>query len=360
VSALAGWWSLGAGDPAAEVSRLLGLQRAQGPDGAEQAAEGPVALGRALRWRVPEDAHDAGPVQLRGGKGWVVADARLDNRAELEGWMRIDPVRAQRMSDAAILATGIERWGESAVERIVGDYAFAWWDAPGERLVLGRDFLGTRPLMLVRGQGHAAFASVLEGGEAVPPGHVVTVTANGASMRRWWRPQARALGLAGVAEHAEALEQRIEVAVRSRLRGAGDAVAVIDTGDPASAAVIAAARGLMPADRLKVIGPDDDGIEFDVVLAPRLGALTIGYAGTEHLPPALAKPPLLGVAHLLPGVASRARAARLAAFEGLDLAESMAPGEGPDVRDPTADRRLVEFCLSVPEKIWAKGLAKAR
>lgn len=359
MTALAAYWGFAGGDSASEVARLMRAQAGHGPDGSAQASLGTAALGRGLRWTLPEDANDHGPVTLREGKGLVVADVRLDNRAELEGMMLIDPPRARAMSDAAVLAMAIERWGESAVDRILGDYAFIWWDHAEQRLVLARDFLGTRPLFMARGDGFVAAGSALEGGERVPAGHILTVTANAAALRRWWRPAPRALGLLGDDDHAEALHAQLDAAVRRRLRGAGDAVAVLDTGDLAGRAVQDAAARHMPAGKVVSLAPgSDDRLGYDVMLAPRLGALTIGYSGTEYLPPQFARPPLIAAAHLVPGLASKSRQQRIAALSALDLADSMEAGEGPDLRDPTADRWLIEFCLSVPERQWLRGLGR--
>lgn len=338
---------------------MLAAQAARGPDGGTQLTHGAAALGRGLRWTLPEDAHDKGPITLRDGKGVLIADIRIDNRVQLEGFVRIDPPRARTMSDAMVLAAAIERWGESAVERVVGDYAFIWWDPANARMVLARDFLGTRPLEVARGNGFVAAGSRIEGGERVPAGHVLTVNRDGGALRRWWRPEPKALGLVNDAEYAAGLQEQLDLAVRSRLRGAGDAVALLDGGDPASAAIAASARPLLPGGvrSFGAAGESDEWIGFEVALAPRLGALTIGYGGTEHLPPQLARPPLSAFAHWVPGVARRVREARIAQLMALDLADSMDSGDGPDLRDPTADWRLVEYCLSVPDRLWARGLA---
>lgn len=359
MTALAAVWSFGAGDPASEVAQMLAGQAARGPDGAAQLSHGQATLGRALRWTLPEDAHDKGPILLRDGKGVLIADVRIDNRVQLEGFVRVDPPRARTMSDAELVGAAIARWGESAVDKIVGDYAFIWWDPANARMVLARDFLGTRPLEVARGQGFVAAGSRIEGGDRVPPGHVLMLTHDGGALRRWWRPTSKALGFANEAEYAAALQEQLDLAVRSRLRGAGDAVALLDTGDPAGAAIAASARPLLPGGvrSFRTADESPDWIGFEVALAPRLGALTIGYTGTEHLPPQLAKPPLAGFAHLIPGVTKRVREARIAQMTALDLADSMDGGDGPDLRDPTADWRLTEFCLSVPDRIWAKGLA---
>jgi hypothetical protein len=56
-------------------------------------------------------------------------------------------------------------------------------------------------------------------------------------------------------------------------------------------------------------------------------------------------------------VASRAVAARLDAIAATDFADALEGPAGVDMRDPTADRGLVEYCISIPERRWLKGLA---
>lgn len=350
MSTLAGYW--GASDAAREVAALLA---AQGTDSAAQARFGPLAMGRALRATLPEDAHDTGVVTLREGKGALVADVRLDNRPSLEGQMRIDPPLARTMSDTQVLALAIERWGESAVDRVIGDYAFAWWDAREQRLVLARDFLGARPLAFRRGEGSVAFGSRLDGGERVPPGHMLVLGDNGAALRRWWRPEPRELGLARDEEYAEALQEQLDAAVRARLRSTGG-VGVLANGSLADAAVAGAAARLMTPARPVACASAEDaaGQGLSVLLAARLGAMTIGYAGAEQLQGALGT-----VAPLVPGLLKRAWQARRDGFAALDLAEIAedAPA-GLDVRDPSIDRRVVEFCISVPERQFLRGLGR--
>src|SRR5262249_14209706 len=135
------------------------------------------------------------------------------------------PVQWRGLCDAAILLAAIERWDESRLEHLVGDYAFAAWDALRRRLLLARDPLGQRPLHYHRGNKFFAFASMPKGLHALPevpyapneesvaeflvmapetgsqsfflgiervePGHRVTVTADGFAARRHWEPMRR-------------------------------------------------------------------------------------------------------------------------------------------------------------------------
>src|SRR5579859_2829773 len=163
MSALAGVWRLdGAPGAGAACARMLAALTPYGPDAGDQWADGDIALGRRLFRTLPEDRHDTGPVALGGG-GWLVADARLDNRPDLERRLAIAPDRARMLADPALLALAWARWGEACLGGLVGDYAVAVWDARRGRLALARDPFGHRPLNYHRARGLFAFASMPAG-----------------------------------------------------------------------------------------------------------------------------------------------------------------------------------------------------
>jgi asparagine synthase (glutamine-hydrolysing) len=282
VTAIAGLWSFG-GRPGADrgVDRMLRAQQVYGPEQPAAWSDGELALGRRLFSLLPEDRFDRGPVTWGGGGHALVADLRIDNRDELRTALGIAEAEAKALSDAALLAGALERWGEDAVQRIVGDFAFAWWDAARRRLLLARDPFGERPLHYHRGNGFFAFAtmpkglhaleeipvapnrqrvatflaqipdsgseSFFEGVEKVIAGHLVTVTADGTRSRRWWNPEPSELRLGSDGDYEEAMREQFDRAVASRLRGSGGRVgAHLSAGLDSSAVAATAARLLAP------------------------------------------------------------------------------------------------------------------
>lgn len=255
MTALAGYWSFGGEDAGEAVARMLRVQALYGPAGPAQTSAGLAAFGRALFELLPEDAYDRGPVAMPGG-GLLVADVRLDNRSELAEALGID---IRRLSDTAVLAAAVAAWGEDAVDRIQGDFAFAWWDAPNQRLVLARDYLGARPLNFHLGDGFVAFASMPKGLHAlpqipraprvdaiatamalvpdtgeetmwegilrVPSANLAVITRDGLRLRRWWDPERRPIEYPRDEEYVEALREQVDAAVRRRLRGVDGVVA---------------------------------------------------------------------------------------------------------------------------------------
>lgn len=258
---------------------MLAAQEAYGPDDRAQAGESDIALGRNLFRLLPEDAYDRQP--LRRGPLWLVADVRIDNRAELLSALNADPAE---LSDAGLLLQAFERWGESVLDRLAGDFAFAVWNSRDSSLTLARDPLGQRPLHYHRGDGFFAFATMPSGLHAlglfprvadeeraaefvadlypkgprsyfkdilrVEPGHVVTVTPGGVRSRRYWQPGRRDLRLPTMADYVEAFREQVDQATGAMLRGAGDlAGSHLSAGYDSSAVAATAARLLAPEGR---------------------------------------------------------------------------------------------------------------
>lgn len=339
MTAIAGFWRFdGKSDADDALGRMLRAQEIYGPHQSSRWTDGPIALGRRLFRILPEDRYDSQPLTGQAGRSVLVADIRLDNRAELERELAIQKERASTTSDAGILLAALERWGEASLDRIIGDYAFAFWDAPTRRLLLARDPLGQRPLHYYRGSGFLAFASMPKGLHAVPeipyaldedrivatlallpewgsgtffrgiervePGHVATVTEHSFSVRRHWHPSRKKLGLKTPAEYAEALRFELDRAVRCRLRGTGDVGAYLSGGLDSGAVAATAARLLAPSGRRLIAftsvpregycGPAPSGRLIDEGdLAAKTAAL---YPNIEHvIVPNIGCSPLAGL-----------------------------------------------------------------
>ena len=104
-----------------------------------------------------EDAFDEQPLIDRAAGLMLVADLRLDNREELAGALDIDAQTLSRLSDGAMLMRAYKKWGENCAEHLLGDFAFAIWDARSRQLVLGRDHMGMRYVFYCRGPGCLRF-----------------------------------------------------------------------------------------------------------------------------------------------------------------------------------------------------------
>jgi asparagine synthase (glutamine-hydrolysing) len=108
------------------------------------------------------------PLMVGDGPALFATIARLDNREELGASLGLGGAELARNSDARLLLTMYERWGDDGVARCVGSFAFAQWDAAARRLTLGRDCLGNRPLFYHRGPQFVVFATTLGALLALP------------------------------------------------------------------------------------------------------------------------------------------------------------------------------------------------
>lgn len=288
MTALAGLWNFG-GQPHPDEScrRMLASQAIYGPHGERQWSDGSLAMGRRLFRTVPEDIHDRQPLQDASGRFALVADVRLDNRDELATALELTPVSARSLCDAQILLACLVRWGERALDRMAGDFAFALWDTTERTLLLARDAIGQRPLHYHRGEGFFAFASMPKGLHALPEipyapdeqamaefvalmpqtgprsffkgieklegGHLAKVTPGGFSVRRYWQPQRPDPGAVRRTDYVEGLRYHFDQAVESCLRGANGTVASHLSAGFDSAAVTATAARIMAPTGGKVV-----------------------------------------------------------------------------------------------------------
>lgn len=278
MTALAGYWHhSGASGVRQACARMLSGQSVYGQED-NSWSDGAIALGRRIYRRLPQDRYDLGPVAGAHNATVLAADLRLDNREELADALGMGATELARRSDAAVLLAVLDRWGDAALDRLVGDFAFAAWFAREERLLLVRDPVGNRPLHYHRGKGFFAFASMPKGLHALPDvpyalnaervadflalshsvgtasffkgierveaGHAVTVTRDGVSARRYWNPSLAPLSLRS-GDYVEAAREALDRAVRARLRGAEAGVGAHLSGGLDSAGVTATAARLL-------------------------------------------------------------------------------------------------------------------
>jgi asparagine synthase (glutamine-hydrolysing) len=151
--------SVAAGDLARQANALAH----RGPDRRTQWRAGTIGLGHLLLRVTGEDLVDMQP--LHEGTSVLVADLRLDNREVLAAELGIGP---GPLSDVALLAKAYARWREGCVEHLLGDFAFAVWDAKARALVLARDHMGQRHLHYHAGKSAFVFASEIAGLKVLP------------------------------------------------------------------------------------------------------------------------------------------------------------------------------------------------
>jgi asparagine synthase (glutamine-hydrolysing) len=164
LSAIYGVVRLGGPDvDAADLEAMRAPMAYWGPDGGGTWREGCAGLGQLVAHLTAEDHYEQGPIVVADGAIVVCPAGRLDNRAELSSELGLAPDGGPPFSDGRLIALAYERWGEEAVVRMLGDWAFAAWHQHERRLLLARDHYGHTALYWHRAGRSLVFASSLKG-----------------------------------------------------------------------------------------------------------------------------------------------------------------------------------------------------
>ncbi|MCL4820681.1 MAG: asparagine synthase (glutamine-hydrolyzing) [Vicinamibacteria bacterium] len=156
-------------DPGGVAAASAALAR-RGPDGAGEHVEAGLAL--VHRRLAILDLSDAGaqPMEVDGGRLRLVYNGELYNFRELRrGLASRFAFRTQ--SDAEVLLRLYDAHPDDPAAMLRdarGMFAFALWDAPRRRLLLGRDRLGIKPLFVHESPRGIWFASTLDALVAFP------------------------------------------------------------------------------------------------------------------------------------------------------------------------------------------------
>jgi asparagine synthase (glutamine-hydrolysing) len=153
---------------------------------------------------------------------WIVFNGEIYNFRMLRNELESSGVEFKSHSDTEVILAAYRTWGEDCLNRLVGMFAFALWDASRKCLVLARDPMGIKPLYYHHSDRNFLFASevrsllssglvprkpdpvgllsyltfgsvyepwtIVEGIKAVPPGHLMTINGDVVTDREYWNP----------------------------------------------------------------------------------------------------------------------------------------------------------------------------
>jgi len=261
------------------LGRMMRAMEKHGPDGSGSWHDDSAALGHQMMHVTPESLDEHLPLHHGESQLALTADARLDNREDLLPALGISP--ASGLPDSGVLLKAYQKWGKSCVDHLIGEFAFAIWDAREGCLHCVTDLMGVRPLFYTEVPGkYFAFASEIEpllvindrlapinnrrlamlGISSmsvylepettcfenifrVPAATILSVNKAGKTAYEYWRPDfTKRLHFSSDAECKEAFQDVFFKAVKARLRSAFPVASLLSGGLDSSGIVGAASH----------------------------------------------------------------------------------------------------------------------
>ncbi len=142
------------------LQRMVETLRHRGPDGSDVWHAGAIGLGHCMLWTTPESLLESLPYSRKNLV--ITADARIDNRDELQVLLDLSPQSLEKVPDSQFILAAYEKWGEACPEYLLGDFAFAIWDGDRQQLFCVRDHLGVKPFYYFSSSHLFTFASEIK------------------------------------------------------------------------------------------------------------------------------------------------------------------------------------------------------
>jgi asparagine synthase (glutamine-hydrolysing) len=207
LSGIVGIWNMnGAPVDRQLLGRMTDFMTFRGPDTQQiwvDSANPSIGFGHTLLKTTFESEFERQPFTL-DGKVWIVADARVDAQDDLMSKLNAKPDATHRnidwltdprnIRDSRPLATGhrppatdfcppapgpqplkkgsftdvelilraYHLWGEDGVHHLLGDFAFAIWDGPKQKLFCARDHMGVKPFYYAHIEQTLIFSNTLD------------------------------------------------------------------------------------------------------------------------------------------------------------------------------------------------------
>lgn len=153
------------------TERMIGPIAHRGPDDEGVWTEPEAGVGLGFRRLAIIDLSEQGhqPMRSASGRFTLVFNGEVYNHGSIRQVLERDGWSFRGHSDTEVICAAFERWGiEPAVQKFVGMFAMAVWDAERRELSLIRDRLGIKPLFYSHRPGRVTFGSELKALTADP------------------------------------------------------------------------------------------------------------------------------------------------------------------------------------------------
>lgn len=259
-----------------DVRRMCETIRHRGPDDEGIHVSGRVGLGMR-RLSIIDLSTGCQPIHNEDRTVWVVFNGEIYNFPELRARLEARGHRFYTNTDTEVIVHLYEDHASDCVHHLRGMFAFALWDETRQRLLLGRDRFGKKPLHYAIHDGRllfgseikallaadSALATVLPEGlvnyfcfgyvpdpvtafrhiKKLPPGHLLEFNNGRAWVRRYWTlPDYGVYEPKSEEECLEELEERLAEAVKIRLVSDVPLGALLSGGVDSSTVVALMAR----------------------------------------------------------------------------------------------------------------------
>lgn len=249
----------------------------RGPDTQHAWSDAHAGLGHALLNVGPPENQPFSP----DNKIWITADARIDDRDDLALLLKHHGSKVNSDTlDAALIPEAYRAFGADCPKYLVGDFAFAIWDQPAQRLLAAVDRFAIRPLFyawagktfivsnclatirlhpavaanldetalgdfLLFGNYRDGSATIFAGIRRLPSAHMLILESGRLTIRRYWSPSLDSMPLPREGHQlVEQFRSVLSKAVAARLR-TGRA-ALLMSGGLDSAVIAASASTCHP------------------------------------------------------------------------------------------------------------------
>lgn len=135
----------------------------RGPDGQGVFVDEQVSIGHNLLAIADVPANSNQPVVSSDRQYVLSYNGEIYNYVALRKELTAQGDTFVTNSDTEVLFKGLLRHGTNFIDRLEGMFAFAWYDAPGSRIIVVRDRMGIKPLYYYAHDGKFIFSSELRG-----------------------------------------------------------------------------------------------------------------------------------------------------------------------------------------------------